>query len=156
MLRRPKNSLFAPSTKGVQISDDNLCDPETTHVVAQKMSRSEKMLGSIASGKWILHPSYIEACMAAKEILSNFTDFEWGNPENDFMQKINANEQQLAKTAFRLRQFISKNPSKGPFTGFRAIIHTSETRKGAFARLILAGKGVVIENAKPPYVDAKG
>ena len=49
-----------------------LCNPETTHVVAQKMSRSEKMLGSIASGKWILHPSYIEACMAAKEILSNF------------------------------------------------------------------------------------
>ena len=57
---------------------------------------------------------------------------------------------------FRLRQFISKNPNKGPFTGFRAIIHTSDTRKGAFARLILAGKGVVIENAKPPYIDAKG
>ena len=72
------------------------------------------------------------------------------------MQEISAKEQQLAKTAFRLRQFISKNPNKGPFTGFRAIIHTSDTRKGAFARLILAGKGVVIENAKPPYNDAKG
>ena len=106
MLRRPKNSLFAPSTKGVQISDDNLCDPETTHVVAQKMSRSEKMLGSIASGKWILHPSYIEACMAAKEILSNFTDFEWGNPEKGFMQEINAKEQQLAKSAFRYIKYV--------------------------------------------------
>jgi hypothetical protein len=72
------------------------------------------------------------------------------------MQEISVKEQQLAKTAFRLRQFISKNPNKGPFTGFRAIIHTSDSRKGAFARLILAGKGVVIENAKPPYVDAKG
>ena len=37
--------------KGVQISSNVHCDPETTHVVAQKMSRSEKMLGSIASGK---------------------------------------------------------------------------------------------------------
>ena len=56
----------------------------------------------------------------------------------------------------RMRQFVSKNPSKGPFSGIRAIIHTSEHRKGAFQRLIWAGKGVVIEDAKPPYVDAKG
>ena len=143
-------------SQGVRISSDILCDPEATHVVAQKMSRSEKILGSIASGKWILHPSYVEACMAAKEILSNFADFEWGNPEKDFMQEINAKEQQIAKAAFRWRKFISKNPSKGPFTGFRVIIHTTDTRKGAFARLILAGKGIVIENAKPPYNDAKG
>ena len=98
---KTQNSLIVPSTKGVQINAEMLCNPETTHVVAQKMSRSEKMLGSIASGKWILHPSYIEACMVAKEILSNFTDFEWGNPEKGFMQEISAKEQQLAKTAFR-------------------------------------------------------
>ena len=123
-------------SKGVRISSEVLCDPGATHVVSQKMSRSEKMLGSIASGKWILHPSYVEACMAANEILSNFTDFEWGNPEKDFMQEINAKDQQLAKTAFRLRQFICKNPSKGPFTRLRAIIHTTDTRSGArFARL---------------------
>ena len=88
-------------SKGVQISTDNLFDPETTHFVAWKMCRSEKMLGSIASGKWILHHSYIESCLAAKEILTNFTDFEWGNPEKGFMQEINAKELQLAKTAFR-------------------------------------------------------
>ena len=53
------------------------------------------------SGKWILHPSYVEACLDAKKILSNYTDFEWGNPEKDFMQEINPKEQQLAKTAYR-------------------------------------------------------
>ena len=57
---RGKYVVFFES-KGVQISTDKLFDPETTHLVAQKMWRSEKMLGSIASGKWILHPSYIEA-----------------------------------------------------------------------------------------------
>ena len=57
---------------------------------------------------------------------------------------------------FRWREFISKNPRKGPFSGFQAIIHTNETRKNPFTRLILAGKGVVIENARPPYDDAKG
>ena len=143
-------------SKGVQISTDNLFDAETTHLVAGKICQSEKMLGSIASGKWILHPSYIEACFTAKEILSNFTDFEWGNPENGFLHEVTANEQnKLAQTAFSLRQFINENPSKGLFTGIRAIIHTNKTREGAFARLILAGKGVVIENAKPLYIDAK-
>ena len=146
-------------SKGVQTSvsiTNSTFDPKTTHMVAQKMSRSEKMLGSIVSGKWILHPSYVEACFAANEILSNFTDFEWGNPKEDFMQEITTeNEQTLAKTAFRLRQTLEKQTNKGLFTGLRAIIHTTENRKGAFARLILAGKGIVIENVKPPYIDAK-
>ena len=145
-------------SKGVQISTEKLFDPETTHLVARKMWRSEKMLGSIASGKWILHPSYIEACFAAKEILLNFTDFEWGNPENGFLPEVTAYEPyqlELAQAAFSSRQFINKNPSNGIFTGIRAIVHTNEDRKVAFARLILAGKGVVIENAKPPYMDAK-
>jgi topoisomerase (DNA) II binding protein 1 len=145
-------------SKGFKISSDNLFDPETTHLVARKICRSEKMLGSIASGKWILHPSYIEACFTAKKILSNFTNFEWGNPENGFLQEVTDNERnelELAQAAFSLRQFINENPSKGIFTGIRAIIHTKEDRKGAFARLILAGKGFVIQNAKPPYIDAK-
>ena len=30
-----------------------------THIVMEKMSRSEKMLGSIASGRWVLHPRYV-------------------------------------------------------------------------------------------------
>ena len=87
--------------KGVQISTENLCDPETTHVVAQKMGRSEKMLGSIASGKWILHPSYVETCVKADEILPNFADYQWGNPDTDFIHEVTEKERQLAKAAFR-------------------------------------------------------
>ena len=87
--------------KGVQISTENLCDPETTHVVAQKMGRSEKMLGSIASGKWILHPSYVETCIKADKILPNFADYQWGNPDTHFIDEVAEKEQQLAKAAFR-------------------------------------------------------
>lgn len=42
------------------------------------------------------------------------------------------------------------------FTGIRAIIHTSESRKGAFARLILTGKGRVLDEAQPPYKESLG
>jgi len=39
------------------------------------------MLGSIASGKWILHPSYIDECKQQNKIV-DAENFEWGNPDN--------------------------------------------------------------------------
>jgi hypothetical protein len=38
-------------------------------VIATKLSRSEKMLGSIASGKWLLHPSYMTASIKQNKLL---------------------------------------------------------------------------------------
>ena len=88
-------------SKGAQISTEILCDPETTHVVTQKMDRTEKILGPIASGKWILHPSFVENCIEVDEILPNFADYQWGNPDTDFIHEVTEKEQQLAKAAFR-------------------------------------------------------
>lgn len=52
-----------------ELSTASTCDPEASHVVAEKISRSEKMLGSIASGKCILHPSYLDSCLAVDALL---------------------------------------------------------------------------------------
>ena len=84
--------------QGGQVSEMNqLCDPKATHVVAQKMSRSEKMLGSICSGKWIIHENYIIDCIKENRLLDNFADYEWGNEANGYlatlekpMEKLNA------------------------------------------------------------------
>ena len=84
--------------QGGQVSANNqLCDPKATHVVAQKMSRSEKMLGSICSGKWIIHENYIIDCIKKNRLLENFADYEWGNEANGYlatlekpMEKLNA------------------------------------------------------------------
>merc|ERR1712226_1801638 len=46
---------------GVSASSD--FDTNATHITSMKMSRSEKMLGSIARGLWVLHGSYVEACV---------------------------------------------------------------------------------------------
>ncbi|GFR72792.1 DNA topoisomerase 2-binding protein 1, partial [Elysia marginata] len=37
-------------------------DPATTHLVVGQPARNEKYLSCIASGKWVLHKSYFEAC----------------------------------------------------------------------------------------------
>ena len=94
---REKYINFVQSVGG-QVSEMNqFCDPKATHVVAQKMSRSEKMLGSICSGKWIIHEDYILACMKENRLLENFADYEWGNEANGYldtlekpMEKLNA------------------------------------------------------------------
>lgn len=35
-------------------------NPEVTHLVAESLSRSERTLAAIASGKWVLHDSYLD------------------------------------------------------------------------------------------------
>ena len=35
-------------------------NPEITHLVAETLSRSERTLAAIASGKWVLHDSYLD------------------------------------------------------------------------------------------------
>ena len=108
-------------------------------------------------GKWILHTSYMEECIRAKTLLPNVEAFEWGNPDNGFLACLKTDQEaELASAAFRWRQVISKDPSKGAFSGIRAIIHTIDNRKNAFVRLLRLGLGTVIEAAKPPYADALG
>ena len=39
-------------------------DPEATHMITGKVGRSEKVMSSVASGRWLLHPSYIVESLA--------------------------------------------------------------------------------------------
>ncbi len=91
-----KGVACAPSTS-------NNCHMRATHLIATKMARSEKMLGSIASGKWILHPSFVDDCKARDEILPE-AGFEWGNPANGFVGELDKPlERDLAAAAYRWR-----------------------------------------------------
>ena len=48
-------------------------------LVADKVSRNEKFLASIASGKWILHKSYFDACREENKfvkVTASFLDLE--------------------------------------------------------------------------------
>ncbi len=106
------------------------------------------MLGSIASGKWVLHPSYLESCQKSGRVLPA-ASFEWGNPENGFVTNgggMSDLERSLAAASFRWRKKREdKRGGGGAFAGFRAIIHTSENRVDAFRRLIELGGGKVLK-----------
>lgn len=140
----------------VPCSNTNSCDPDATHIIAQKLSRSEKMLGSIASGKWVLHSSYMEACIAAGKVL-NEESFEWGNPQNSFLEQLSPDslEHSFAKASFRWRRVVQSGEKEGAFSGIRAILHTSAPRKESFARLLQHGKGTVV-SVDAPYTDPEG
>lgn len=47
---------------GGEVSIESSYDPTSTHLICLKPSRNEKILSSIAAGKWVLHYLYIEAC----------------------------------------------------------------------------------------------
>ncbi len=109
------------------------------------------MLGSIASGKWVLHPSFMPACLDAGRVVSE-DRFEWGNPENEFVvpgSEMTDLERKLAAASFRWRKkrtsVAASKSHAGAFSGFRAIIHTSKSRVDAFKRLIELGGGKVLK-----------
>ena len=137
---------------GAKIFCVNTFNMEPTHIISEKSTilssnGSFKMMCSAAAGKWILHPSYIEACMKENLILSDCEKFEWGNPENSFIEG-NGNDfaqrnqfEKLLLSAYQVR--IKKI---APFGGIKAIIHPSASNKGDLRRLLLAGKGTIIED----------
>lgn len=44
-------------------------DPRATHLLCAAPARSEKMLGSVAAGRWVLHPAYVVRSRAAGRFL---------------------------------------------------------------------------------------
>lgn len=46
---------------GGEVTDKPAYDPSATHLVCSRPVRNEKLLASIASGKWVLHKSYLDA-----------------------------------------------------------------------------------------------
>ena len=64
---------------GIQVSPQSLKDnPRITHVIARAHfdASINTNFGAIVSGVWILDASYVQACMEANTILTNFSDFE--------------------------------------------------------------------------------
>lgn len=51
-----------------------------THLIAKEPSKTEKFLCAVASGKWILFPTYITDSFKAKKWLDE-SDYEW-SPSN--------------------------------------------------------------------------
>jgi topoisomerase (DNA) II binding protein 1 len=137
---------------GGSISGEGHYDPTSTHMLAVKVSRSEKMLGSVAAGNWVLHHTYVSASIEAGQWLDE-RKYEWGNMENKFIKDKEGMEYKLANAARKWR--LGASISEGAFSGMRFILHMPDNKKGPFSRLVRAGGGEVLP-AKTPYSNTPG
>ncbi|XP_052804049.1 DNA topoisomerase 2-binding protein 1-A-like isoform X2 [Mya arenaria] len=126
-----------------------------THLVINKITRNEKFLACIASGKWVLHKSYFDACReAGKFVQEDF--YEWGNEGTmSLVKNMESTVRLLASAAhdwrIKTHQQRLKSPECcGAFSSWRVILHCDPGREGSFTRLLAAG-GATVLNVKPPY-----
>merc|ERR1719495_1281094 len=121
---------------GGSISPESHYDPTATHMLAVKVSRSEKMLGSVDAGKWLDEKKY-----------------EWGNVDNKLISDKEGMEFKLSSAARKWR--MGSSCAEGAFNGMRFILHMPDNKKGPFSRLVKAGGGEVL-SAKTPYSNTPG
>ncbi|XP_015119451.1 DNA topoisomerase 2-binding protein 1 isoform X2 [Diachasma alloeum] len=135
---------------GGEVSTQSVFDDSATHLLCIRPSRNEKMLGSIAGGKWVLHSSYLRDCETAGRFIDE-ESYEWGNALNkDNVPSIDVeSEKTIAAAAHRWRMTL-KNSRKGAFEGIVAMLMVNKDKYDQFERLIKAGGGTVVQ-AKPPY-----
>ncbi|XP_034950082.1 DNA topoisomerase 2-binding protein 1 isoform X2 [Chelonus insularis] len=139
---------------GGEVSTVGNFDITATHLLCLRPTRNEKMVGSIASGKWILHCSYVRECEKAGKFIDE-DEFEWGNPRSIYASELdNEQERQLALAAHKWRIKLSGKNS-GAFHDMVAMLMVSKEKYATFERLIKAGGGTVVE-AKPPYNSPNG
>ncbi|XP_055843920.1 DNA topoisomerase 2-binding protein 1 [Episyrphus balteatus] len=125
-------------------------DPECTHFLCERPNRGEKMLGCIASGKWVLGLAYIEECFA-QNCFVNEELFEWGNPKAFNLPELTKEEQVIANAAHRWRKQLadSDEPNAGAFSGFHAILRISDRHKESLKNVIKAGHGKILQVESP-------
>ncbi|KAG7202053.1 hypothetical protein KM043_004733 [Ampulex compressa] len=136
---------------GAEVSADVGFDPTATHLLCIRPTRNEKMLGSIASGKWVLHCSYLRH----SELENKFLDeekYEWGNPKSKgfIPEPSGETENAIAAAAYRWRCKLLRAPLQKPFQDMVALLLVAKEKYPQFQGLIEAGGGQVVE-ARPPY-----
>ncbi|XP_015431486.1 PREDICTED: DNA topoisomerase 2-binding protein 1 [Dufourea novaeangliae] len=135
---------------GGDVSLDASFDMSATHLLCMRPSRNEKMLGSIASGKWILHCMYLQDCEQEGKFLDE-EKYEWGNPKSKGVIPDPAAEveEMIAAAAHKWRLKLLKEPN-GPFHNMVALILATGEKYDQFRRLVETGGGKVVQ-ARPPY-----
>ncbi|XP_053987839.1 DNA topoisomerase 2-binding protein 1-A isoform X1 [Hylaeus volcanicus] len=135
---------------GGDVSMDANFDISATHLLCLRPARNEKMLGSIASGKWVLHCMYLRDSEQEGEFLDE-EKYEWGNPKSKGIIPDPSGEIEvmIAAAAYRWRLQLLKEPL-GAFNNMVALLLVSGEKYDQFKRLIEAGGGKVVQ-ARPPY-----
>ncbi|XP_064597636.1 DNA topoisomerase 2-binding protein 1-like [Liolophura sinensis] len=130
-------------------------DSSCTHLVVGNPTRNEKFLACVASGKWVLHKSYFEACRQEGHFVQEEVH-EWGS---DGTRIILANSSALTmrlavaahRWRIRIQDSIKANQScRGAFEGWKVVLCTDKNKEENFKRLLEAG-GAQVVATRPPF-----
>ncbi|CAG0914061.1 unnamed protein product [Notodromas monacha] len=140
-------------TLGGSTVDTRQVDPRVTHFLTAGVTRSEKAIGLVAAGAWVLHPNYILDCEQAGRFLPE-DNYEWGSPATTSeLSKHNPAERGLAQCATFWRKKRVLEGANNSFSQFRAGVHVGK-KTGAFARILQAG-GATLVDTRLPLTDLK-
>ncbi|XP_076455741.1 DNA topoisomerase 2-binding protein 1-A-like [Babylonia areolata] len=144
---------------GGTVLEKSQFDPQCTHVVVAKPSRNEKFLAAVATGRWVLHKSYLIACRQEGRFVRE-EDHEWGNPAmSHLMQTLDSQSYSLGTSAHKWRHKLqalkkTKGGDQGAYQGWQVILLTEPKREDNFRRLLSAG-GATVLNLRPPFTEVE-
>uniref|UniRef100_A0A1B0CTU4 BRCT domain-containing protein n=2 Tax=Lutzomyia longipalpis TaxID=7200 RepID=A0A1B0CTU4_LUTLO len=135
---------------GVALTSDTY-DPSCTHLVFERLNQGEKVMGAVASGKWILNIKYIHDSFRSKRFLPE-EEYEAGNGTLPFLSQLTDGERRVARAGFRWRRKINGHipgeVTDGAYKGITCVLMFSN-QADAIARMIEAGKGRVLRLKAP-------
>ncbi|CAH8842529.1 unnamed protein product [Trichobilharzia szidati] len=151
---------------GGEVDNQGTLSEKATHLIVHTPTRSEKCLICLATGKWMLHKAYLDACSRESRWLDE-TPFEWGGPGTEpllmqlspfpipganvkltYQQQQAAQIRELARSARRWRLAGGK-----AFQGWKVIFGPGCDKESSFRRVIEAGGGKVLAS-NPPFPPA--
>ncbi|KAK3591402.1 hypothetical protein CHS0354_005324 [Potamilus streckersoni] len=130
-------------------------DPICTHLIVGTPARNEKFLACVASGKWVLHKSYLEACREQNRFIQEDL-YEWGGEGTmSLLSDQNSKEAKLAMAAHHWRVKIQEarqvmSTTYGAFQNWKVILCLGNGKEANFRRLLEAG-GATVFNKRPPF-----
>ena len=116
-----------------------------THLLlAESLPRNEKLLSSAARGNWVLHPAYVSESKVAGRFLAE-EEFEWGSEALE--RRGLASEGHDERTAHLMfwRRRVQLQGGARAFAGWRVLLAVPESKRRAFANILAAGDGGVVE-----------
>ena len=139
-VEREKLSEAIVSLGGVSLTGAAF-DDSATHIVILKLAFNEKMLASIAAGKWVMHPDWLVDSHRKGSFLDE-VPYEWGNPASSASCSSSGSQSEV--DIARAAHYWRINRSQGPFHGMRVLFKLTGEKNASFKRLLEIGGGEVI------------
>ncbi|KAJ1975271.1 protein kinase activating protein dpb11 [Dimargaris verticillata] len=139
--RRKRFTRIVDQLGGKVVEHDGFSQ-ECTHLVVGYLTRSEKVIASIAAGIWVLEPKFLEESANHGQFLDE-TKYQWTDEAD-----IPPDEASLALAVRQWRQALAEVPQVpgqrvGAFSSWRTLVCATGAKQASYERLLEAGGATV-------------